>query len=298
MKSTTTFALGALVASVAIAQPHHRHQHRDQHHKRGVVWVTDVEYVYETVAVVQTIWVEPGFKAPPLTDANPTSTPSSDAAAPTNPLRPYFENVSKASAPSSSVPAAPPIPPVTPAVPAYTYVAPAPSVEPAPEPQVYSAPPVETPIPVYSAPPVETPIPVYSAPAPAPETTTPAAAAAKVPTYATTPSGANGGVCSVDSPCEGDITYYEAGLGACGTTNDGSVEKVVALPHGMMGTQSNGNPYCGMTVTIMLGSKTTHATVVDKCMGCDDNSIDLSTAAFADLAEFAVGRTQAKWYID
>ncbi|PBP16202.1 riboflavin aldehyde-forming enzyme [Diplocarpon rosae] len=275
MKSTTV-ALGALMASVAIAQPH-RHQHRDKHHKRGVVWVTDIEYVYETVAVVQTVWVQPGFQAPPLTDASTTPpTPPSYSAAPTNPLDQYLENVNADSSPSSSVPAAPPIP-------ESSYVPPPVDVPAVP---AYTAPPVETPIPVYSAPPVETPIPVYSAPAPAPAAATPAAAA-KVPSYATTPSGATGGVCSADSPCEGDITYYEAGLGACGTTNDGSVEKVVALPHGMMGTQSNGNPYCGMTVTIMLGSKTTQATVVDKCMGCKGNSIDLSNAAFGVLADFA-----------
>ncbi|PVH80606.1 hypothetical protein DL98DRAFT_370557, partial [Cadophora sp. DSE1049] len=94
----------------------------------------------------------------------------------------------------------------------------------------------------------------------------------------------------------GDITYYEAGLGACGETTDGSVDKVIALPVGLMGAQSNGNPYCGKTVTIKKGSKTTTATVVDKCMGCEGNSIDLSNAAFLELAEFDVGRTTAEWW--
>jgi len=44
-----------------------------------------------------------------------------------------------------------------------------------------------------------------------------------------------GTVCSVESPCQGDITYYEAGLGACGIVSNGAVENVVALPHVLMG---------------------------------------------------------------
>ena len=105
-------------------------------------------------------------------------------------------------------------------------------------------------------------------------------------------------LCLLERPCLGDITYYEAGLGACGETTDGSVEKVIALPFGLMGAQSNGNPYCGKTVTIKKGSKTTTATVVDKCMGCIGNSIDLSNAAFLELAELSVGRTTAEWWFN
>ncbi|KAH8797656.1 hypothetical protein F5884DRAFT_759014 [Xylogone sp. PMI_703] len=33
-------------------------------------------------------------------------------------------------------------------------------------------------------------------------------------------------VCSSRYPCMGDMTYYIAGLGACGSVNDGSTEKV------------------------------------------------------------------------
>ncbi|KUJ15663.1 uncharacterized protein LY89DRAFT_587490, partial [Mollisia scopiformis] len=96
----------------------------------------------------------------------------------------------------------------------------------------------------------------------------------------------------------GDITYYEAGLGACGWTSDGSTEQVVALPYELMGTQSNGNPYCGKTITISYQGKTTQAKVVDKCMGCMGDSIDLSNAAFLELAELAVGRASAEWWFN
>ena len=106
--------------------------------------------------------------------------------------------------------------------------------------------------------------------------------------------------CSLDSPCKGDITYYTAGVGACGIISDGDIQNVVALPHGLMGPESNDNPYCGKTITItcIATGKTTTATVVDKCMGCDGFSIDLSNAAFLDLDDLAVGRTSATWYFN
>jgi hypothetical protein len=66
----------------------------------------------------------------------------------------------------------------------------------------------------------------------------------------------------------------------------------------MMGLESNNNPYCGKTIAItcIATGKSTTATVVDKCMGCDGFSIDLSNAAFLDLDDLAIGRTKATWY--
>lgn len=108
------------------------------------------------------------------------------------------------------------------------------------------------------------------------------------------------GLCTAANPCQGDITYYEAGLGACGATNDGTVERIVALPHILMGALSNTNPYCGKTITIRCTStgKTTTATVMDKCMGCENYAIDLSNRAFQDLEDLAVGRTGATWWFN
>lgn len=67
----------------------------------------------------------------------------------------------------------------------------------------------------------------------------------------------------------------------------------------MMGAQSNGNPFCGKTVTITKGGKSVTAIVVDKCMGCKDFSIDLSNKAFKELGiDYDVGRTQGSWYFN
>jgi hypothetical protein len=74
---------------------------------------------------------------------------------------------------------------------------------------------------------------------------------------------------------------------------------VIALPHDLMGTQSNGNPYCGKTVTIQKGSAKVIATVVDKCMGCTGMSIDLSNKAFSGLGiAYDTGRTQGTWWFN
>lgn len=115
-----------------------------------------------------------------------------------------------------------------------------------------------------------------------------------------TARGSPSGLCTAANPCQGDITYYEAGLGACGATNNGAVDRIVALPHVMMGPLSNNNPYCGKTITIKCTStgKTTTATVMDKCMGCENFAIDLSNRAFEDLDDLAVGRTGATWWFN
>jgi hypothetical protein len=116
---------------------------------------------------------------------------------------------------------------------------------------------------------------------------------------ATPSSGSPIDECSKDSPCHGDITFYLAGLGACGVTNEGSTEHIVALAHEFMGTQSNGNRFCGMALTINHGGKTVQATAQDKCMGCIGHDIDVSKAAFDALgiAE-SVGRTTADWWFN
>lgn len=117
------------------------------------------------------------------------------------------------------------------------------------------------------------------------------------------------GTCSgTDNRCVGDITYWSGGLGACGWDVNSNTENQIALPQAFMGTQSNGNPFCGKSVTIynvstnasfLLGSTsfraraheqlqpatgtTAQATVGDKCMGCNDRSIDLTFQLLGQL---------------
>lgn len=282
MKSTT-FALGSLLAAVAVAQPH---RHQQLHHKRqDVVWVTDWDYVTETVDITTTIWVSSGFVPPTASTVSPTTSteaPSSSSSSTAEVPAQFYQGPESS---SSSVYVAP--------TPSSTYVAPAPSSSEA----AYVAPAESSSS--SSAAPAYVPETTTAAPAyVAPTTTSEAPAAAT--SSSSSSSGSSSGECSSGSPCTGDITYYTAGLGACGSTSDGDTENVVALPYELMGTQSNGNPYCGKTITVkcIATGKTTTATVVDKCMGCKGYAIDLSNAAFLDLDDLSVGRTTADWWFN
>ncbi|KAJ5763912.1 hypothetical protein N7533_002593 [Penicillium manginii] len=97
----------------------------------------------------------------------------------------------------------------------------------------------------------------------------------------------------------GEATFYDTATlatspSSCGTTNDGESEFVIALPVGVM-TDSD----CGKKVTISRFGKTETATVVDKCMGCDNNAIDMSRALFQKFAGFSAGRIgDVKWTVN
>ncbi|CAK5272261.1 unnamed protein product [Mycena citricolor] len=131
----------------------------------------------------------------------------------------------------------------------------------------------------------------------------------------------------------GDMTYYGQGLGACGDVYDNesftaAVSEIVfdAWP-GADGSAQNRNPICGpfvpgrqaltaqglmattikssvpgfaqchvpLTATVTHGSKSIQVRIVDRCVGCKPNDIDLTPAAFAALADPALGRTSVTW---
>lgn len=112
-------------------------------------------------------------------------------------------------------------------------------------------------------------------------------------------SGGYNGACSKGSPCSGEVTFYDTATSmsapsSCGTTNDGETENVLALPVGLMKDSD-----CGRTVTVRYGGVTTVGKVVDKCMGCDPTSIDLSRHFFGELASFAEGRLfDVEWWME
>jgi len=279
MKSTT-FALASLLSTAVFA---HGHQHADKHAKRDVVWVTDYDYVTEIVGETTTIWVTSsggsGGKPTTVTSTMDSASPSASASA-----AQFFQPSSAASVQSSAA-------------------AQAPSSESASSSATSSAAPAssaESSSPTQAAPSTFATSTSAAASSAAPSSTVQSSSATTSSSAAassTASSSSSSGECTEGSPCAGDITYYDTGLGACGETN-ANTDHVIALPHGLMGTQSNGNPYCGRTVSITCEStgKTATATVVDKCMGCDGYSIDLSPAVFDELADESVGRTTATWY--
>lgn len=88
------------------------------------------------------------------------------------------------------------------------------------------------------------------------------------------------------------------GLGACGWNVNTGSDMQIALPFEFMGTQSNGNPYCGKSLTIKGPSgNLVQATVGDKCMGCTGFSIDLTDALFSAVAPTGDGRVHGiEWW--
>lgn len=111
-------------------------------------------------------------------------------------------------------------------------------------------------------------------------------------------SSSGGGPCEGSgSGCAGDATHWDGGLGACGWTVNTGSDMQIALPVGLMGSQSNGNPYCGRSVTIKGSSGTVSATVGDKCMGCEGDSIDMTDALFAAAFPNGDGRvSNVEWW--
>jgi hypothetical protein len=273
MKSTI-FAVGALLLATVSAQPHGHHQRRHEKHaaaKRDVAWVTDYVDVVETIQLTATVWVdENGNTVSPVVTGTFTATGGQSTSVHAGI---FNEPQSTTSTEISTSTTEAPVPTSTTTVQVSQVSTSSESVAPVVATSVAAAPVV------------------------AAESSTTSAAAAATTTAATT--GSTSGSCSSGSPCNGDLTYYEAGLGACGTTNNGETDLVVALPHEFMGTQSNGNPYCGKSLTISKGGKTVVATVADKCMGCVGRDLDLSNAAFTALGiDFAVGRTTADWWFN
>ncbi|CAG8587246.1 3130_t:CDS:2 [Acaulospora morrowiae] len=96
----------------------------------------------------------------------------------------------------------------------------------------------------------------------------------------------------------GDATFYDVGLGACGITSQ-NTQFVCAIPQSQFDPSPNGNPnlnpHCGRQVQVTRGSKSVVVTVVDRCVGCGFNDIDLSPTAFDQIADPAEGRVKVSW---
>merc|ERR1712000_330680 len=116
----------------------------------------------------------------------------------------------------------------------------------------------------------------------------PAASASSVNVQAKDISASNSASCEGQgAACEGDVTHWDGGLGACGWTVNTGSDMAIALPFAFMGTQSNGNPYCGRSVTLYnpTSGTTVQATVGDKCMGCVGRAIDCTDALFNAITD-------------
>jgi len=232
--------------------------------KRDVVWVTKTQEFIETVVSTTTVWLNPGETAP-FTTTDGGQFYQGPTHSPKH-KKPKTKTTAEATVAAPSTYVAP-----SPSTPSSTYVAPT---------STYVA-----------------PTSTYVAPTSTAAAYTPTTSAAPAATEASSSSsGSSSGGSGNDYT--GELTYYAPGLGACGWTNSDS-EDIVALAAGMMGEQSNGNPWCGKMITITYNGVSHTAKIVDKCPGCSGASLDLSSTLFAKFAPLGDGRLyDATWSVN
>lgn len=306
MKSTTIAT--ALLATIAVAQPHHGHhghhrRHQREHEKREIVVEWETAWVTETVIVDET-----------GTSTIPAATPTSEAVTSAYSAAQFYETSAASETPevkpSSQAPPPPPPAPTTPT----TYAAPAPpttlmpTTKAAPTPSAVPPPPPPPPVEsTYVAPPPPPPPTTVEAPPPAPTT----AQAPPPPKPQPTSYPADGGS---DAPSggakkTGDITYYAPGMGSCGYDDSNPTMNVVAVSKDWFSSVSSltnagvnkpTNPLCDKTITITTdkGKKTT-AVIRDSCPGCDPTSIDVTEGTFLELFDsLDIGRGTVTWWLN
>ena len=313
MYTKNVFAAGALLSVVVVAVPMA---------KRDIVWVTETDEAVVTVPVTTTVWVDPTSSAthfghhwhsysPVTSSSAETSSAESTSAsvAPSSYSAPSSSSVYVAPTTNStsvyvvpttsSVYVAPTtssvyVAPTTSSV----YVAPTTSsvyVAPTTS-SVYVAPTTSS---VYVAPTTSS---VYVAPTTsstsvyvAPTTSSTSSAPAATSSAASSTGSVSSGPGAAGTSYTGDITYYTPGMGACGWTSTTS-DAIVAISETIFDVYTpngnpNNNPLCGKTVTIVGTDGSTYdAEIVDRCVGCDEESIDLSPSMFTIVAPDGDGR--------
>jgi hypothetical protein len=133
-----------------------------------------------------------------------------------------------------------------------------------------------------------------------PQYTAPQAAPSPAPVSQSSGQVSGGPCQGQGNACSGDVTHYDGGLGACGWNVNTASDMQIALPYGLMGTLSNSNPYCGKSLSIKAtDGSIVQATVGDKCMGCEGQSIDLTDALFEAVAPNGDGRVHGvQWWFN
>ncbi|KAI9493884.1 hypothetical protein BDB00DRAFT_787561 [Zychaea mexicana] len=97
---------------------------------------------------------------------------------------------------------------------------------------------------------------------------------------------------------QGSGTFYDAETrtASCGKVHTNH-DLVVALSAKQMGEdRSSKNENCGKHVEVVGPSgQQVQAEVVDYCMTCDDDGLDMTPAVFEKIADFSTQRTNIKW---
>ncbi|KAL8377378.1 hypothetical protein RB595_008182 [Gaeumannomyces hyphopodioides] len=100
---------------------------------------------------------------------------------------------------------------------------------------------------------------------------------------------------------EGELTFYDPGLGACGGSHGGG-DMIAAVARSVFDAAANkgdgnpnNNPICGRRIRVERGDGSVDVVVVDRCEGCKPTDLDLSPSAFQRLAREEDGRVVGQW---
>ncbi|EIW62720.1 riboflavin-aldehyde forming enzyme [Trametes versicolor FP-101664 SS1] len=88
----------------------------------------------------------------------------------------------------------------------------------------------------------------------------------------------------------GTASFGDTGLGSCGVTRQDS-DLVVSLSP----TDYAGGANCGRAINVHFQGKTVKTVVFNECFSCSGDGIDLSRAAFQQLASLSVGQISVTW---
>jgi hypothetical protein len=263
MKSVTIAA--AVLASVAVAQPHDHHR-RHHHEKRDVV----IEW--ETVWETATVLIE-DYTTQTILPSH-TSVSSSSASSDGSPGQ-FFQ-----AAPTSSTTLV--------AVPTTTVVPAAP------------APTTTTPVVVPTTTSVAPVVPTTTAVAAVVVASTPAAAATTASSSSSTGSNTKSGKMTYYSPGLGSCGYDDSGTDLTGNV----VAVDIAFFQSISSLTSYGinepaNPLCDQEITISVNGKTTTGVIRDACPGCGPMGIDVTEKIFDTLmGDTTAGKTVVTWWFN
>ncbi|WPK26611.1 hypothetical protein PUMCH_003969 [Australozyma saopauloensis] len=134
--------------------------------------------------------------------------------------------------------------------------------------------------------------------------TTPTTTSTTPTTTSTAPTITTSSASSSPTPATFDIfngqgTYYDTGLGACGIVNV-DTDYIVALSHELFdqytpGGNPNRNTLCGRKINAQYQGKSVQVTVTDRCEACKYYDLDFSPSAFLQLADQSLGRIDITW---
>ena len=96
---------------------------------------------------------------------------------------------------------------------------------------------------------------------------------------------------SLAARSNGELTWYNPGLGACGETNSDG-DAVVAVSASIFDSEK----VCNRKIRVTYKGKQATVRVVDRCAGCSKYDLDLSPTAFETVVgDKGLGRVAGSW---